>query len=263
MRIEELKFAHLTERYLLKKGYETLEDLTKIEYDELKKEGNLYNSIINRVHQNGLLMDFEIHYNNIIKKRLKNGEHIKIDELSISENTKRSLKKINVDYIEELVFVNDDMLQEFKIGELKEIKFIIGLLGINKSKTSSLKNSNILKKYDVKLSEKTYSELRALNMDKLKDYLYISDKQKELLSSDSREELETLINNTYNDVETTKLEIEVEDLETEINQLHKLIDIKERQIDKLNQLRNHKISLENRLADVNKQLKKTITECSK
>ena len=45
MRIEELKFASLTEKYLIRNGYETLDDLTKIGYDALKNDGTLYNSI--------------------------------------------------------------------------------------------------------------------------------------------------------------------------------------------------------------------------
>ena len=263
MRIEELKFASLTEKYLIRNGYETLDDLTKIGYDALKNDGTLYNSVINKVHQNGRLMDFEVYFNAVIKKRLRNNEHIKIDELSISEHTKTSLKKINVDYVEELAFITDDMLKDFKIGELKEIQLIIKILGINKSKSNILNVRDTLKKYDVKLSEKTYAEFRAFSLNKLKDYLYLSEEQKNCLSADCRKELEELIKNTYNDVEVSKIDIEVEEMKEEIKQLEKSINLKEKQIKKLKELSNDKIILEQRLSEVNKQLKKTITECTK
>lgn len=258
MKIEDMNFELHTKNFLLRHGYKTLDDLLKINYDYLANDKTLFNSVVNKVHKYGKMMDFEINYFSILKKRLNNGEHIRIDDLYISTSTINVLNNIGIDYVEELSSFNENMYGNIKPGIINEIEFLINILGIVK-KT----NSQLIKKYNIELSNKTKSELRAFNIENIKDCLYMKENIKKYLSEDTKKEIEELLEYLYGSNGIKPIEIQIDEKQEEITKLEKTINKKEKLIKKLEELQNKKEYLERHLKEVNKTLQKTINSANK
>ena len=200
--IEEMNFTRLVYRFLKLNNINTLEDIKKMDYSLINSEKGLYNILSPRIHSDGMLFDFEVPFYNIIKRRLVVGECIKISELMMSSYTKSALNKLNVNYLDEIGYLDIETLKLLRNSEFGEIMFFIDFFNIN---LSNKRNSKLdvlnLSLEEIILSDNAVFELKALGCVNVSDYvhqkrnsilLYLSDeviveadnKIKELFNSD-------------------------------------------------------------------------------
>ena len=258
MKVENMNFNNITKKHLLRCGYETLEDLTKMKYSKLMNDKTTFNTIVNKVHQYGALMEFEKPYYVVIVKRLKNKEHVNLNELLISAHTVTALNRLGINYVEELAFFNEDMYYTMKTGEVKEVEFIIDFFGIKKES-----DKKIIKNIDVDMSEKTTLELKALHINNIKEYVYSSDQVKQYLSDDCRKELDDMVEYLYSNNGAKPVEIEVGDVELEVKKVQKTLKESNRLKDRLEELKRNKRMYEELLKESKKELKMTLTSAQK
>lgn len=257
--IEDLNFTRPIYNFLRKKGINTIEDLRNIDYKLIINEKDIYNAVTSRLHSESILYAFEIPFYEVLIKRLQSGEPVKIEETTISSHTKTSLHKLNIKYIDELVYLDMESLNKLKNNELGEVLYLLKIFNIKLS--DSYDNRLIYLNQEIEeliLSDRTIFELKAIGCTTLSDYIH-KDKNSVLpyLSKSTIEEIEDKINE-FNLNDTIPLEIKVKILEKEIIELSNINDKKKKVLQKLRFLIKEKERLLDEIKNNEKEIKSLI-----
>ena len=244
-KIEALDFTRPIYGFLKKKNINTLEDLLKIDYELIKNNKEIYNALVSRVHNEKLLFEFELPFYEIIQRRISNRENIKIDELTISTHTKTALKKLNINYINEIAYLDMKNLKQLRNNELGEVLYLIKLFNINLSENYNEKL--IILNYNLDeliLSDKTIFELKALNCYTISDYIHNKNSIVIYLSEDTKKEIDDKINELTLSSEEP-IEITINNLEYENEKLSNSNEKRRKKLSKLQFLKTERERLLN------------------
>ena len=228
--IENLNFSRLIYNYLKNNNINTLEDIRKIDYNIIKSNKDVYNALASRLHTEKMLFDFEIPFYKIIGQRLINKDCIKIDELTISSHTKTALNKLNINYLDELVYLDMNSLKQLRNNELGEVLYIMQIFNINISEKYDNRLIILNQKIsELILSDKTILELNALGCITISDYVHKIKNNKQLisyLSNSSINEIENKISNLIVD-DNQSIELKIKNYEIENDKLINETEIEE------------------------------------
>lgn len=246
--IEELNFTRPIYNFLKHNNINTLEDIKKIDYDIIKSNKDIYNALASRLHTEKMLFDFEIPFYEIIRQRLINADSIKIDELTISSHTKTGLNRLNVNYVDELSYLDMDSLMQLRNNELGEVLCLLQIFNIKLSEKYNDELIYLNQQIDeLILSDKTIFELKAFGCSTISDYVHKIKNNivLESLSASTIIEIEHKIT-TLMIEKNESIEIKIKNYETEND---KLTDVNKKRTQKLLKLETLKNERERLLAE--------------
>lgn len=172
-KIEELNFTRSIYNFLKLNNINTLEDIKQIDYNIIKYNKDVYNALVSRLHSEKMLFNFEIPFYEVIKQRIINNDYIKIEELTISAHTKAALNKLNINYVDELVYLDKESLNKLRNNELGEVLYLLEMFNIKLSANYNDKLKILNQKLEeLILSDNTIFELKALGCSTVSDYVH-------------------------------------------------------------------------------------------
>jgi len=255
-KIEEMNFTRLVYRFLKLNNVNTLEDIKKIDYYLINNEKDIYNALASRIHSENMMFDFEVPFYNIMKRRLVVGESIKISELLMSSHTKTALKKINVNYLDELSYLDMNTLKLLRNNEFGEVMFFVNFFNISLSdKRDSILDILNLDLDEVILSDNAIFELKALGCMCVSDFVH-QKRNSVLLYLDDEVivEVDNKMKELFNgDLIPLEISLKQEEQESVILQNEK--DKKEKCLKLLERLHEKNVSLISEIEDMDKKIK--------